>query len=50
MKTTFKENGDVLGEKKIKLENDAISIREEECSVGLLYFNGTEFIWIHQGD
>lgn len=47
---TFKEDGDVDGTKEVKLERPAIKIREEEGSGGLIYFNGTKFVWIHQGD
>jgi hypothetical protein len=48
--TTFKPNRDVDGGKKITIDRHAIAIREEEGSGGLIYFNGKEFIWIHQGD
>lgn len=48
--TRFKPNGDVDGGKEIRLDRQAISIREEEGAGGLIYFNGKEFIWIHQGD
>ncbi|RJE72988.1 hypothetical protein [Reichenbachiella sp. MSK19-1] len=47
--TTFKLSGDIEGEKTIQLINSAISIREIEGSGGLIYFNGTKFVWIHQG-
>ena len=48
--TKFKPDGDVDNAKKITLDRPAIRIREEEGSGGLIYFNGKEFIWIHQGD
>jgi hypothetical protein len=48
--TTFLENGDVDGSREVKLKNAAISIREDEGSGGLIYFNGEKFISIHQGD
>jgi hypothetical protein len=48
--TTFLSNGDIDESREIVLENPAISIREDEGSGGLIYFNGNEFIWIHQGD
>ncbi|MGC3943788.1 MAG: hypothetical protein QM762_04475 [Chryseolinea sp.] len=48
--TTFKPDGDVEGGKKVTLERPAIAIKEEEGSGGLIYFNGKQFIWIHQGD
>jgi hypothetical protein len=48
--TTFKPDGDVDTGKKVTLDRNAITIREEEGSGGLIYYNGKEFIWIHQGD
>lgn len=48
--TTFKPDGDVDGGKEIQLDKPAIKISEEEGAGGLIYFNGKEFIWIHQGD
>jgi hypothetical protein len=48
--TTFLENGDVDGEREVKLDHAAISIREDEGSGGLIYFNGEKLISIHQGD
>jgi len=47
---TFKDNGDIDGTKTVKLERDAISIREDEGSGGLIYFDGTNFKWIQHGD
>lgn len=48
--TTFLDNGDVDGSKEMTLSRPAVSIREEEGSGGLIYFNGEKFTWIHQGD
>ena len=48
--TTFKPDGDVDTGKEVTLVNHAITIREEEGSGGLIYYNGKEFVWIHQGD
>lgn len=48
--TTFLENGDIEGDREVILEHDAISIRENEGSGRLIYFNGEELISIHQGD
>lgn len=48
--TTFLENGDIDGSREVKLEHAAISIREDEGSGRLIYFNGEKFISIHQGD
>jgi hypothetical protein len=47
---TFLPNGDIDGEREVILENPAISIREDEGSGGLIYYNGSKFVWIHQGD
>lgn len=47
---TFLPNGDIEGKSKVILPNPAISIREEEGSGGLIYFDGIEFNWLHQGD
>lgn len=48
--TTFLENGDIDGTNEVKLDHAAISIREDEGSGGLIYYNNEKFIWIHQGD
>ncbi|CAD5249365.1 MULTISPECIES: hypothetical protein [unclassified Imperialibacter] len=48
--TTFLPNGDIAGTKTVELKHPAISIREDEGSGGLIYFDGKKFIWIHQGD
>lgn len=48
--TTFLDNGDIDGSREVSLKYPAISIREEEGSGGLIYFNGEKFTWIHQGD
>ena len=47
--TTFLENGDIKGTQEVKLDHAAISIREDEDSGGLIYYNGEKFVWIHQG-
>lgn len=48
--TTFDLAGDVAGSKPIILKHPSIQIRQDEGSGGLIYFDGTKFIWIHQGD
>lgn len=48
--TTFNANGDVDGGRQVRLKRPAIKIREEEGSGGLIYYDGTKFIWIQQGD
>lgn len=47
---TFLDNGDVEGSRDVMLKHSALSVREEEGSGGLIYYNGEAFIWIHQGD
>jgi hypothetical protein len=46
--TTFKENGDVDGVKELRLDNAAVKIMETNGAGGIIYFDGKEFIWIHQ--
>jgi hypothetical protein len=48
--TTFKENGDVDDVREVALNKPAIRIIEHEGTGGIIYFEGEEFIWIHQGD
>ena len=48
--TTFQENGDVTGTRKIALERPAIKIEQDEGGGGLVYFDSEKFVWIHQGD
>ena len=48
--TTFLDNGDVDSSRELTLARAAISVREQEGSGGLIYFNGKKFTWIHQGD
>lgn len=47
---TFLPNGDIDGTQEVILQNPALSIREDEGSGGLIYYNGSKFVWIHQGD
>jgi len=39
---TFLANGDIEGEREVIPQNPAISIREDEGSGGLIYFNGSK--------
>ena len=48
--TTFYSNGDIKGTEEVRLNHPAISVREEEGSGGLIYYDGEKFVWIHQGD
>ena len=44
------ETHDILGDKSITIPNIGISIREIEGSGGLLYFSGSKYEYLHQGD
>lgn len=48
--TTFLPNGDIDSEKVVRLKSSAIRIEEAEGAAGLIYFNGSSFVWIHQTD
>lgn len=48
--TTFKENGDVDDVKEVALDKPAIRISEQDGTGAIIYFDGEEFLWIHQGD
>ncbi|HEY2582871.1 MAG TPA: hypothetical protein VGI43_13745 [Mucilaginibacter sp.] len=52
--TTFNEDGDILGAKKIKLSRKAFYIYDledgEPNSGGIIYWNCKKYIWIHQGE
>jgi hypothetical protein len=45
--TIFLENGDVLGEKNVKLQNPSIFIGNEELGGGLITFLNGKYLWIH---
>ncbi|MFD0962789.1 hypothetical protein [Pseudofulvibacter geojedonensis] len=44
------ESEELFEIKEIKIPNIGVVIREEEGSGGLLYFNGKEYQYLHQGD
>lgn len=48
--TTFNSDGDVLGEKKVILENKSIRLCVDEGGCGVITFNKGSYIWVHQGD
>lgn len=48
--TTFFDNGDIDGTREVRLDHPGISIKENEGSGGLIYYNSEKFVWIHQGD
>lgn len=49
-----KKSGDVIGGKQIKLSHPCISVAVledgAETAGGLIYWTGTKYRWIHQGD
>ena len=50
-KTTFKEDGDIDGNEDVILNNTAIYLKsnDEVGGGGLIYYDGKEWTWIHQG-
>jgi len=46
--TTFAEDGDILGSKKVKLLNPSIALGEDELGGGLITFINGKYLWIHQ--
>ncbi|SEF49201.1 hypothetical protein [Algoriphagus boritolerans] len=48
--TTFKDDGDILGSKKVKLQNVSIFIGRHEEGGGLITFKNGNYEWIHQAD
>jgi hypothetical protein len=47
-KTTFTEEGDVLGSKAVKLQNSSIALGADEVGGGLITFLNGKYVWIHQ--
>lgn len=48
--TEFAENGDILGSKDIKIDNDAILVAKSESSSNLIAWKIDKYIWLHTGD
>lgn len=48
--TTFEPNGDVLGERKVILENDSLKICVDEGGCGVITYKNGQYIWVHQAD
>lgn len=44
------ENGEIIGDRKVELENPSIVVRQEEAGGGLITFKNGKYEWIHQGD
>ncbi len=45
-----KESGDIIDSNTINLSRPAIDVEDKEIAGGLIYWNGKEYIWIHQGE
>ena len=48
--TEFTENGDILGNKEIKIENDAIVVSKSESASNLIAWQNDKYVWLHTGD
>jgi hypothetical protein len=48
--TTFKEDGDVLGGREVKLQNPSIFVARDEEGGGLITFRNGKYEWVHQAD
>ncbi len=46
----FAENGDILGSKEIKIENDAILVSKSESASNLIAWQNDKYVWLHTGD
>lgn len=47
---TFNDDGDILGSKKVKLQNVSIFLGKDEAGGGLITFKNGDYVWIHQAD
>jgi hypothetical protein len=47
--TTFSEEGDVSGSKKVKLYNLSIILGGDEVGGGLITYRKGSYKWVHQG-
>ncbi len=48
--TEFATNGDILGTKDIKIENDAILVSKSESASNLIAWQNDKYVWLHTGD
>ena len=48
--TEFAENGDILGNKEIRIENDAILVSKSESASNLIAWQNGKYVWLHTGD
>jgi len=44
------EDDEIIGDRKIMLENPSIVVRKEEAGGGLITFKEGKYVWIHQSD
>ena len=47
---TFKPDGDVLGERKVILDNKSVKICVVEGGCGVISYKKGKYIWVHQSD
>jgi hypothetical protein len=40
---------DIIGDEEFNLKRDAIALFHDESQTGLIYWNGSKYIYIHQG-
>ena len=46
--TSFSEDGDLLGNKDVKLQNLSIVLGADEVGGGLITYLNGKYVWIHQ--
>ena len=44
------ENSDIIGDRKVALENPSIVVRKEEVGGGIITYKDGKYQWIHQSD
>lgn len=44
------EDAEIIGDRKVKLNNPSIVVRKEEVGGGLITYKDGKYIWIHQAD
>ena len=48
--TYFDANGDVIGTKDIRIDNDAILVAKSESASNLIAWQNDKYVWLHTGD
>ena len=44
------EDGEIIGDREVRLTNPSIVVRKEEVGGGLITFKNGKYVWIHQTD